>query len=668
MRSRFLILQLVLACFVMLGLAGTASAQCLTGWNWQMDVTISNGGATATDYFALITVNTATPITDGKMRSDGGDIRITDDDCNALDFWVESGLNTSSTKIWVVIPSLPNGSTVVSMYYGNATATRTNQASDVFGTGIAALYTFTEGSGSTLHDWVGGKDLTITSLTWGTGFRSDLGSLSGFGSGRAYRSDNGPALGSGDFSAVVFAEANNPYGSTMGLVGNYNNDGVSGWTLKLQGAIGGFMLLTNQNTNWCQQDGYTVPEDVWGMISGVRISGTGQRLYVGGSHVLSSCAGDNRNVNNSGPFEIGRSYGGNYPFDGSMSLVAIYTTALDDDGIADLHASLYPSTAPSVTNGSEEPNVQLTVPADVTIECDESTLPENTGTATVNVEGLTITYSDVVTAGACDNSYTITRTWSVTTETNFTITGDQTITVQDTEAPSITLSGTAIELSPPNHTYHTIEVSDIVASVSDNCASLDVGDVVITMVTSDEAENGDDDGNTVDDIVIAEDCGSVDLRAERSGIENGRVYRIHLALTDACGNETTASVAVSVRRGRSAAVEGSAVYSETSACGEVAARPALQTSGSQSGFYLGENQPNPVSGATMIHYGLSVDGPVRLNIIDANGRICASLVDERQESGPYSVQFHTGDLPSGTYYYVLEADGQRLVRTMTVVK
>ena len=43
-----------------------------------------------------------------------------------------------------------------------------------------------------------------------------------------------------------------------------------------------------------------------------------------------------------------------------------------------------------------------------------------------------------------------------------------TVTVNDTEAPVITTSG-SIELWPPNHKYKTIEVTDLVTGVSDNC-------------------------------------------------------------------------------------------------------------------------------------------------------------------------------------------------------
>ena len=180
-RLRFLFIVLAL---LLVG-STTIYAQCpgpLGGWLYRVPVNINNGGAVLTDYFVLITMNTQTPISQGKMRADGGDIRVASSTCVLMNFWVESGLNTTTTKIWAKVPSLPSGATTIYVYYGMPSATRTNQASDVFGTGIMSLFTFTEGSGSLLHDWVGGHDLTV-SCTWASGFRNGVSSLTGFSSG-----------------------------------------------------------------------------------------------------------------------------------------------------------------------------------------------------------------------------------------------------------------------------------------------------------------------------------------------------------------------------------------------------------------------------------------------------------------------------------------------------
>ena len=100
---------------------------------------------------------------------------------------------------------------------------------------------------------------------------------------------------------------------------------------------------------------------------------------------------------------------------------------------------------------------------------------------------------------------------------------------------------------PPNHQYHTFNVTDFVASAS-GCDGNLTNSVVIASVSSDEPEDnpGGADGNTLNDIVIAPDCKSVQLRAERDGNLNGRVYTITFKVTDSQGNSTTATARVTV--------------------------------------------------------------------------------------------------------------------------
>ena len=143
-----------------------------------------------------------------------------------------------------------------------------------------------------------------------------------------------------------------------------------------------------------------------------------------------------------------------------------------------------------------------------------------------------------------------------------------TVTVTDDEAPVIT-TNQGITLWPPNHKYKTINATDLVASASDNCdAGVGVGSVRITSVSSDEPNNSSGDGNTTKDIVIAADCKSVQLRSERMGSGNGRVYTITFKVTDASGNVSTATATVSVPKSQngSPAVDDGPQYTVMSGC------------------------------------------------------------------------------------------------------
>jgi len=138
-------------------------------------------------------------------------------------------------------------------------------------------------------------------------------------------------------------------------------------------------------------------------------------------------------------------------------------------------------------------------------------------------------------------------------------------------APVVTVGTENVVVWPPNHNYLSFNVTDFIASATSNCDGDLLDSVVIASVSSDEAENGPGaDGNTVDDIVIAENCKSVQLRAERDGNLNGRVYTITFKVTDSAGNTTTVTATVSVPKDQNGAVavnDGPAGgYTVTSGC------------------------------------------------------------------------------------------------------
>jgi len=105
-----------------------------TSWQYRRPINITEqSGNTLTDYQVLITIDTASLISEGKMRSDCGDIRFTDSSDNELSYWIESGCNSANTKIWVKVPSIPASSTAtIYVYYGNPSATSESNGTAVF--------------------------------------------------------------------------------------------------------------------------------------------------------------------------------------------------------------------------------------------------------------------------------------------------------------------------------------------------------------------------------------------------------------------------------------------------------------------------------------------------------------------------------------------------------
>jgi hypothetical protein len=189
------------------------------------------------------------------------------------------------------------------------------------------------------------------------------------------------------------------------------------------------------------------------------------------------------------------------------------------------------------------PVVTPSGPNPMTVECATS-FTEPGATASDTCAGTL----PVTETGAVDitkvGSYTL--VYSAVDPSSNSASASRLVTVADKTAPQLSLIAGA-SMSPPDHSYRLFTVPGLVTAASDSCdATVGVGSVVITKVTSDEPDNGNGDGNTVNDIVIATDCHSVQLRSERAGPLNGRVYTVTLRVTDASGNSTTKSVKLTV--------------------------------------------------------------------------------------------------------------------------
>jgi hypothetical protein len=110
-----------------------------SGWLYRRPITIDNtqNPNTLTDYQVLVTLDTATLISYGKMNSDCSDIRFSypnpDGTEAEIPYWIESDCNTPNTKIWVKVPSIPaNGYATIYVYYGNPNATSLSNDTNVF--------------------------------------------------------------------------------------------------------------------------------------------------------------------------------------------------------------------------------------------------------------------------------------------------------------------------------------------------------------------------------------------------------------------------------------------------------------------------------------------------------------------------------------------------------
>lgn len=85
-------------------------------------------------------------------------------------------------------------------------------------------------------------------------------------------------------------------------------------------------------------------------------------------------------------------------------------------------------------------------------------------------------------------------------------------------------------------------------------------------------------------------------------------------------------------------------------------------------FELSQNYPNPFNPSTVIAYSLPNRSVAVLTVFNLLGQVVRTLVHEEQGPGRYEVRFDARDLPSGLYFYQLQAGTTTQTRRMVLLK
>jgi len=219
-------------------LSSKSHAKCITSWEYYQPITVSNNTSSAlSNYQVKVIVNTASLISAGKMTVNGNDIRFVDPGtCNNLNYWIESGINTSSTVIWVKLNLLSaNGNEVINMYYGNPSATAASNGDSTF-----IIFDDFNASSLNTSKWTAatsGSNASVSlsggTLVCSTSGEANIHSKSAFPSPLIEEANISAVSGSFESMAILNANSDNGYGMWMADY-NYSDGTNSGpntmWT------------------------------------------------------------------------------------------------------------------------------------------------------------------------------------------------------------------------------------------------------------------------------------------------------------------------------------------------------------------------------------------------------------------------------------------------------
>ncbi|MBU4397687.1 DUF2341 domain-containing protein, partial [Patescibacteria group bacterium] len=155
-------------------------------WHYRKSIVVTNNTTQETNVYISITVDTSDT---SKFQTDAGDLRFIQSNGQPLDYYINSGVGTTSTSVHVNFDTLVTGSQTIYYYYGNPSAENGFESSDFSteasnysigspsseekGNSPLAYWSFDENSGTTAYDYQKNYDATLgtgsSTPTWTTG-------------------------------------------------------------------------------------------------------------------------------------------------------------------------------------------------------------------------------------------------------------------------------------------------------------------------------------------------------------------------------------------------------------------------------------------------------------------------------------------------------------------
>ncbi|HVT63113.1 MAG TPA: DUF2341 domain-containing protein, partial [Legionellaceae bacterium] len=388
--------------------------------NWayrqRVDITVSSNSSDVKNLETLMTINTSSLVSAGKLQSSCQDLRFTNIHGDSLHYYIDSGCNTSTTKVWVMVDLVPKNTTTYSlyMYYGNPTATA--GSSSTFFDNVVHLMGYWTMNESSWNGTAGEiKDSSVTGgngggFCTGTGCSIPSTTTGEYGNAASFATsgttneqyalipDNNFINITGDFTIEMWI---NPASSSQ----NANND-----ILRKESTNNGFGIeatgsnLTyvagwkNGATNNCYTTNtFSLSASTWQHLV-ITKSGTTRSVYINGAiQGGATCTGTNATISSSNGAALnigGWSLQTTRGFNGKIDDVKLYNTARSAAQISadytntscgGLACAIASSTVPVTTPITSFASEEVTPGAILTYKFDENTgTTANDSTANAN--------------------------------------------------------------------------------------------------------------------------------------------------------------------------------------------------------------------------------------------------------------------------------------------
>ena len=321
------------------------------GYRKAITVTVPSNASDVTELETLLTVDTSTPITAGSMQSTCADIRFTNVNGTQLPYYLDSGCNGASTKVWVMADLVPKNTTTYTlyMYYGNPSAAAASDSVKFFRVrGLVGYWTMNEtswtgASGEVKDSSVNGNNgISVNGAnTTASGKYSYGGSFDGSNDYVALPSIN---IGTSPVTFSLWAKGQSvPANREYGLITVFQSGKRWYFTLERSSWSTGNLIMyvgypdQTPNSMYTPSGSWSITDTSWHHLVMTRNSSS-MNLYIDGVLQATSTEANLTNFNvGDKPIYIG--YPSEYYWGGSLDDVRIYNRALSASEVQQLYAN-----------------------------------------------------------------------------------------------------------------------------------------------------------------------------------------------------------------------------------------------------------------------------------------------------------------------------------------